>query len=391
MSGRSVFRVSAAGALALHALLLLWTDGLQGGADMKPHLRLIQQMGESVALRNVYPPAYHALGALVAPLTGLAGFAEGFAWLSIAALIFAFRIFQRAADLPDAAAALFAWAPYGFALTWCPPKIEVAGYALALVALGLQLRGRRVPVALLLGATFAVHTAAALFLGLAGGVLALARRDRMALAPLAAGTALGSPLFFAHLAAGCTAAQALLFSDGDYLRAAPRSTNLEHWDRVLVLANPIALALAAAGVRQLWRAHRPIAVLCAVITALYLNEIWLAPFGARTTLDLVRGLTIFAVPVSIAAGVHLASRPDRLLAATIGSAALALLSTLWVVPETCVSKPIDVAAVRQLSVDRCTFRWRGPPRRSGSARPQAPEVGADGGVERPARLERPAQ
>ena len=118
MSGTAIFRASAAGALAFHALLLLYSDGLQGGADSVPHLRLVQLMGEEPGLHNVYPPAYHVFGALAAPLVGLAAYPEWFAWLSAAALIAGFRAFQRAAGLPDAAAALFAWSPYAFALTW---------------------------------------------------------------------------------------------------------------------------------------------------------------------------------------------------------------------------------------------------------------------------------
>lgn len=358
MSGIALFRASALGSLAFHALLLLSTEGLRGGGDMKPHLRLIQLMGEEVALYNVYPPLYHALGALTAPALGLAAFPEWFAWGSAACLIAGFRFFQRAAQLPDAASALFAWAPYGFALSWCLPKIEVAGYALALFALGFLIRRRYASLATALAAAFVVHTGAALFLGLAGGTLALARRDARALIALAAGTAVGAMLPLAHIAAGCSAAQALLFSEGDYLRPAPWLHNLVHWDRILVLANPIALVAAVAGAPLLWREYRPIALLCIAVGALYANEIWLAPFGARTTLDLLRGLTIFALPVSASAGVFLARRPGAASAAVAGSALLAVLAAQLVVPAACVSKPIDVTAIGRLDVDRCTFRWR---------------------------------
>jgi hypothetical protein len=371
VGGTAIFRASAAGALALHALLLLRSDGLQGGGDIVPHLRLVQLMGEEPALRNVYPPAYHAIGALLAPLVGLAAFPEWFAWLSAAALIAGFRAFQRAADLPDAAAALFAWAPYGFALTWCLPKVEALGYALALGGLALLWRRRHVALALVLAATFWVHTATALFLGLSAGVAALARRDVRALAALGAGTLLASPLVLAHLAAGCTLPQALLFSEGDYLRGAPRLHNLEHWDRVLVLANPIALCAGLWGVPSLWRRHRDVGVVCAVVAVLYLNELWLAPFGARTTLDLLRGLTVFAVPVAISAGVFLADRPEATLGIVGGSAVLAVLAAFLVVPVSCVSKPVDVAAIERYGVRRCVFRWyaetpRPPPTRAGT-------------------------
>jgi len=358
MSGPALFRWSAAGALVFHALLLLTTLGVEGGGDLVPHLRLVQRMAEDPALRNVYPPFYHALGALALPLVGLAAYPEWFAWASAAALIAGFRSFQRAAALPDAAAALFAWAPYGFALTRCLPKVEAAGYAVAFLGLALLLRRRLVGLALALAAAFWVHTAAALFLGLAGGVLALARREPRALAALAAGSLGAAPLVAVHVAAGCSLAEALLFSQGDYLRAAPRAANLEHWDRVLVLANPIALAAAVAGAARLWREHRAVAVLCAVVVVLYLNELWLAPFGARTTLDLLRGLTLLAAPVAIAAAVHLEESPGATLALVGASAVLAVLAAGWVVPEACVSKPVDVERVAHFEVDRCAFRWR---------------------------------
>jgi hypothetical protein len=391
VSGAALFRASAAGSLTFHALLLLWTDGLRGGGDMKPHLRLIQLMGEDPSLHSVYPPAYHVLGALVAPLSGLTAFPEWFAWCGAAALIAAFRFLQRAAELPDASSALFAWAPYGFALTCCLPKVEVAGYALALVALGLLLRRRHVVLGAALAATFFVHTGAALFLGLCAGSLALALRDGRALLALAAGSLIAAPLPLAHVAAGCSPAQALLFSQGDYLRAAPRLHNLLHWDRVAVLANPIALVAAVPGAPLLWRRHRPIAVLCAVVTALYLNEVWLAPFGARTTLDLLRGLTIFAFPVAAAAGVHLAQRPAAAVGAVAASAGLAVLAALLVVPAACVSKPIEITEIRSLDVDRCSFRWREPRAHSAPLPAQRGEIGADRGVEGAAPLEGASQ
>ena len=106
--GARLFWWSAAGALGLHAALLATRPALQGGADLRPHLRLIQLMGEDAALRSVYPPAYHALGALLSPLLGIAAYPRVFAFLSAAGLIGGFRYFQRAARLPDATAALFA-------------------------------------------------------------------------------------------------------------------------------------------------------------------------------------------------------------------------------------------------------------------------------------------
>jgi hypothetical protein len=391
VSGYALFRASAIAALALHAALLWARPGLHGGGDLRPHLRLIERMAEDPGLHNVYPPAYHALGALLAPLADPAAYAQGFAWLAAAALIAAFRVFQRSAGLPDAASALFAWSPYTFALTACLPKIEVAGYACALLGLAALCRNRYALVSLSLLAAFFVHTAAALFLGLCGGVLALARRDPRGLAALAVGSLLALPLIGAHLAEGCSLAQALLFSEGDYLRAAPRRFDPGHPLRALLLANPIALALAARAVPALRREHREVAWVCAAIAALYANELWLLPFGARTTLDLVRGLSVFAIPVAIAAGIALRGKPRAALAAVAASAALTLALLRFAVPATCVSQPVDLTSIDRIEVQRCVFRWRGPaPARSGRGA-ELPQVVPDRGVEGPAQLERPTQ
>ncbi len=373
MGGRSTSSVagrwfwgSAAAAIALHAWLLfggsvfgaseLSGGDLRGGADLLPHLRLIQQMGESPEIRSVYPPAYHALGALVTPWLGLAAFPKFVGLLGAIALIAGFRAFQRAAALPDAASALFAWAPYTFALSWCLPKIEAVGYGLALMALAAQTRHRYAVLALLLAATFWVHTAAALLLGLCGGVLALANRDRRALTALAVGALGALPLIAAHWTDGCTLAQALLFSPGDYLRA--NLARGHDWISLIALVGPIGLGLAWVGAPALWRDHRPLAWMCVVIVVLYLNELWLAPFSARTTLDLLRGLTILAIPVAIAGGRAVSERPRAQAAAIAACAAWAIGVSAFVVPGSCHTRPIELAAIENLRVDRCTFRWR---------------------------------
>lgn len=394
MSGTALFRLSAGGALIVHALLLVLRDGLHGGGDLTPHLRLVQLMAENPGLRSVYAPLYHGVGALLTPVVGLAAYPQWFAFGSAAALIAGFRFFQRATGLPDAASAIFAWAPYTFALTRCLPKIEAAGYALAFVGLGLLWQRRHFWLAICVAATFVVHTAAALFLGLCGGVLALSLRDPRALFALAGGAMAAAPLFAAHLAAGCSLAEAFLFSDGDYLRAAPRVRALAHWDRILVLANPVALVAAAWAAPEVWRRHRPLAILAGFITVLYLNELWLAPFGSRTTLDLIRGLTVLAFPLSISAGVFVASRPGVALGVVGASAAFAVLATLLVTPEVCVSKPIDVTRIERFDVDRCAFRWRPARSRSRSrsesrsgTRAEASEIPTNGGIEGPVRIE----
>lgn len=317
-------------------------------------------MGESPALRNVYAPAYHVLGALLAPALGLAAYPRWFGLAGALCLIAGFRAFQRAAALPALASALFAWSPYAFALSWCLPKVEAAGYGLAFLGLAQVMRRRPAAIALTLAATFAVHTAAALLLGLCGGVLALVRRDRAALLALAGGSLLATPLFAAHLAAGCSLAQAFLFSQGDYLRSGARALPVEGWLRIAALAGPVSVAAAALGAGALWRRWRAVAIVCAVCTALYLNQLWLAPFGARTTLDLMRGLTLLALPVAVSGGVALAGRPRAGIAVVAVCALWAAASSALVVPGSCHVKPIEIGEIAKLRVDRCSFRWTGP-------------------------------
>jgi hypothetical protein len=340
----------------LHAALLL-RPGLEGGADLLPHLRLMEQMAAAPALRSVYPPAYHALGALLLGWLSAEAAVKLLAFAGAAALIAGFRAFQRAAGLPAECAAVFALAPYGFALSWCLPKVEAAGYGLACFGLACVWRERPRALAVCLAGAFAVHTGAALFLGLTGGVAALARRDRRSLAALGVGCLLAAPLIAAHLAAGCSAAEALLLSHGDYLRRGEGWSSVSTWPRVLALAGPPALAAAALGAAPLWREHRAAAVVALAVLALYANELWLAPFGARTTLNLLRGLTVLAIPVAAAAGVAAASRPRLARPLLLACAAWALGSTWLALPGSCHRAPIDPSQLEATHVDRCRFQW----------------------------------
>lgn len=357
--GRRWFYACAAFALVLHGAMLLAAPGLQGGADLLPHLRLIQLMGADPAIRSVYAPTYHVLGALAAPLVGLENYPRFFAFLAAAAWIGGSRFFQRSFGLPTATACLLVLTPYSFCFSWCVPKVEALGYALVLTALSLLIRARYVGVAALLGATFYVHTASAVLLGLSGGVLALARRDYRALIALAAGTLAGATLTLIHTTAGCSVAEALRLTGRDYLIANAWSS-WAVWEVILILASPIALCLAFLGAPEQWRRHRPLAVLSLVLTALYLNEIWLAPFGKRISLDLLRGLSVLAIPVAIAGGLALSARP-RLAPWLLGlCAAWAVASALWVVPRSCFVRPVALEELRDLRVDRCKFTWSGP-------------------------------
>lgn len=353
---RRPFAASAAAALALHATLLFANSGLAGGADLGPHLRLIQQMAEKPGIHNVYPPALHVFGALFG-FFGPSLAVEFFSLGAVALLLLGFRAFQRASGLPEICSALFAWAPYGFALSWCLPKVEAAGYGLAFAGLAALLRQRPLAAALALGAAFHVHTAAALFLGLCGGITCLERRDPRGLVALAGGTLLALPLVGSHLAAGCSLAQALLFSEGDYLRRGGAWNSLDHGATIALLAGPLAIAVGAAGLRPLWRHHRSAAWLALVVSVLCTNELWLAPFGVQTTLNLLRGLTLLAFPIAAAAGVAVARSPRRGLALLALCITTGLLTTRYVLPDSCHRVPVDFERVDRMVVDRCTFRW----------------------------------
>lgn len=336
---------------------MLFSGPLAGGADLVPHLSLVQRIAELPGLYNVYPPAFHVLSAGVGAIVGHELAVKALALASVALLLLGFRRLQIAAQLPELSATLYAWAPYGFALSWCLPKIEAAGYGIAFFGLAWLWEGRHARLGAALAATFWVHTGAALFLGLAGGVVALARHDRRALVALALGCIGAAPLLGAHLLAGCSFAQALLFSAGDYLRSAEGWSSLDDWPRLLLLAGPVAGACALLGARALWREHRNVALLGLTILVLCSNELWLAPFGTRTTLNLLRGLTLFAVPVAAAAGVFLAQKP-RLAAAVVAAVALSAIASTWLVlPGACHREELDWQRVAGTEVDRCTFRW----------------------------------
>ncbi len=366
----NLFWLAAALALALHAALAFARDGIWGGGDLVPHLRLIEQTRADPGLHNTYAPAYHLLGAWLAPLLSVALFTQLFAVAAAALLIAGFRSFQRAAGLPDTAAAIFALTPYLLSLSWCTPRVEAAGYGLLLFGLAALLRGRARLAAALLAATFAVHTASALLFGLAGGVLCLARRDGRGLVALAVGSLLASPLLAAHLSAGCSFAEALLFARGGYARGLDEALLPDAWPWLLPLINPVAALCALLGAAALWRSHRAVGILCLVLALVYLNNLWLAPFGRRTLVTLLRGLSLLAIPVAICAG-STAARSPRIRVWVIGlSAAWALLASFEIAPRACFVRRIELAEIRGVEVERCSFRWRQP----GAIRPPAPGV-----------------
>jgi hypothetical protein len=321
---------------------------------------MTELMGQVPAIRNVYPPGYHAIGALLSPWVGLAAFPKVFAVAAAVLSIGAFRFFQRSAGLPDHAAVLFALWPYSFTLSWTLPKIEVGGYALIFLTLGLLHHRRYGAVALLVTMSFWLHTGTAFLLGVCGVVLALARSDGRALLALALGSLGALPLLGSHLAAGCSLQQALLFAEGDYLHAARAHGTLDRWPLTLALASPPILGAALLGAPAIWRLHRPIALLGAALVLLYLQELWMAPFGFTTTFDLVRGLAMLALPASVAAGVHLARHP-RLFPWLLAAAALWCAgATFTVAKQPLFWRSVALEEIRDLQMARCRFGWSAP-------------------------------
>jgi hypothetical protein len=348
-------------AVLLHALLIFGREGLWGGADLIPHLRLIQAVASSPGLYNPYAPGYHWLGAALAPALGLALYPKVFALAAALLLIAGFRSFQKAAALPDACTAIFALTPFLLSLSWCTPRVEAAGYGLLLFGLGFLLRGRRAALAAALAACFALHTAAALLFGLTAGILALARRDARALVALAVGALGALPLLLAHLGAGCTFAQALLFAQGGYSLSRAEDLLPASWPWLAPLANPLALLAAAAGARATWRRSQPLACFAAALVALWATNFWLAPFGLRTLVTPLRGLSVLAIPVAISAGVWCAAQRRRELALLGLSALFALIACPLVVPHACYVRRIGLEELAGVRVTRCQFVWQAAP------------------------------
>ena len=337
-------------AALLHALLLFGRDGLWGGGDLVPHLRLIQAVAVSPGLYNPYAPAYHWLGAALAPALGFELYTRLFALAAALLLIAGFRSFQRAAGLPDACTAIFALTPFLLSLSWCVPRVEAAGYALLLFGLGFLLRGRYFALAAAVAACFYVHTAAALLFGLAAGTLALARRDARALVAIAVGSLGVLPLLITHLGAGCTFAQALLFAPGGYARSLDEALLPPQWPWLVPLANPVALLAAVLGAappgvaparsrgsRRLW-------------WHFWATNFWLAPFGVRTLVTPLRGLSVLAIPVALSAGLWGAERARREAVLLGLSAIFAAVSLPLVVPHACYVRRIALAELDRVHV-----------------------------------------
>jgi hypothetical protein len=109
------------------------------------------------------------------------------------------------------------------------------------------------------------------------------------------------------------------------------------------------------------------------LLVLYLNNVWLAPFGKHTAVGLARGLSVLAIPVAIAAGVAIGTRRRLRTLVLAGCAVYAVGAAIWIVPDSCFVRPIALREIEGLRVERCTFTWSGPnlQRRPPSRRPDA--------------------
>jgi hypothetical protein len=126
---------------------------------------------------------------------------------------------------------------------------------------------------------------------------------------------------------------------------------------VAALAAPLVVALAVPGGRHLWRNQRSLAWACLALLVVGTNAIWLAPFGLRTGVDLIRGLSLVSIAVAIPAGFIL-TRGVRLRQVVLGLWALWLIGcTVWAMPRACHTRPISLVAVNELEVARCQFAW----------------------------------
>jgi hypothetical protein len=223
-------------------------------------------------------------------------------------------------------------------------------------------RRRWFALAAAVAACFYLHTAAALLFGVTAGTLALARRDARALVALAAGALGALPLLFAHLAAGCTFAQALLFAPGGYARPLAEQLLPPQWPWLAPLANPMALLAAVLGAGAIWRRSRSLACFSAALVALWATNFWLAPFGIRTLVTPLRGLSVLAIPIALSAGVWGAERARREAVLLGLSAIFAVISLPLVVPHACYVRRITLAELDGVHVNRCEFLWRAAPR-----------------------------
>ena len=154
-------------------------------------------------------------------------------------------------------------------------------------------------------------------------------------------------------------------AQGGYARGLHESVWPPNGAWLVPLAGPVSLVAAGCGTPALWRRHRAVGILCAVWVVLYLNNLWLAPFGLRTLVTLLRGLSLLAIPVAVAGGVFAARDPRTRAAVLALCAAWALAAGFTAVPRACFTRPIDAAEIEALRVERCTFQWRAPARRVG--------------------------
>ena len=89
----------------------------------------------------------------------------------------------------------------------------------------------------------------------------------------------------------------------------------------------------------------------------------------------LRGLSVLAIPVAMSAGLWAAARRWREATLLGLCAAYALLACPWVVPKACYVRPIALAELDGVHVERCEFLWRAAPAAAAAPAPeQSPAV-----------------
>ena len=97
-ASRRWFRICAAASLCMQGVLIFRRQGVWGGGDLVPHLRIMELLREQPGLHNTYAPAYHVFGALATRLIDLTLYPKLFAGSAAVLLIAGFRFFRSEAS-----------------------------------------------------------------------------------------------------------------------------------------------------------------------------------------------------------------------------------------------------------------------------------------------------
>lgn len=358
LSCPSRFRDSGPICIGIYAAVacatLFGQAALYGGEDLVPHLWLIDNVWNGAS--NVYAPAYRWVGALAVPVLGFTLYVKLFALGSgVLSLIGLGRL---ASVVGSRKWSLWAYVlfPYSYCLVVCVPKVELA--ALGPMYWGLALAVERKPLraCTLLVLTFYIHTATAIAFGGALVVVSVRRWTgrQCAVAMLAVASGI-CPLLAAHLCAGCSVRESLLFARGGYEYGGGAILN----DLVLslALASPPLLVLAAISFGRRLPGSSDLSLVLGYFFALYLGGLAVSLAGFEGPFSPVRGLTLLLGPVSILAGSELASFSARRRLFTAIALVWLVVAATYFIPGSCWTRPVDPSERQGVRVERCRFIW----------------------------------